>query len=229
MAQRPQAGRGVGAFAMAGVRRLSGGDLGRRRPRRRTRVLPRHRRRSDGFRHHDRGGVVGRHDRVALRRRREASCPSIAIHDGSTALETDPEFPFVPRRSRGIARAARSSPPPRAGAAKPLGFAVNVNVKFRGKFDVNLDAIAPLLRLQRALHLLNGRGTRLRRRVRRPPDARCQPEPRRPRTPRPSVRRHGAACSARSTSPGRDRHAPASTAMTVPAPHPRRLVGAPRI
>jgi hypothetical protein len=65
-------------------------------------------------------------------------CPSIPIHDGSTAIETDPEFPYVLATLQGhrpggsiIATAAR-------GREEPLGFTVNVNVKFRGKLDVNL-------------------------------------------------------------------------------------------
>jgi hypothetical protein len=67
-----------------------------------------------------------------------APCPSIAIHDGSTALETDPEFPYVLATLQGhrpggsiIATAARAR-------NNPLGFTVNVNVKFRGQLDVNL-------------------------------------------------------------------------------------------
>jgi hypothetical protein len=67
-----------------------------------------------------------------------APCPSIAIHDGSTAISTDPEYPFVVATLQGhrpggsiIATAARGRP-------DPLGFAVNVNVKFRGRLDVNL-------------------------------------------------------------------------------------------
>jgi hypothetical protein len=67
-----------------------------------------------------------------------APCPSIAIHDASTALETDPEFPFVMATLQGhrpggsiIATAARAR-------NNPLGFTVNVNVKFRGSLDVNL-------------------------------------------------------------------------------------------
>lgn len=67
-----------------------------------------------------------------------APCPSIAIHDGSTAIDTDPEFPFVLATLQGhrpggsiIAAAARAR-------NEPLGFTVNVNVKFRGSLDVNL-------------------------------------------------------------------------------------------
>jgi hypothetical protein len=67
-----------------------------------------------------------------------APCPSIAIHDSSTILETDPEYPYVLATLQGhrhggsiIATAARAR-------NSPLGFTVNVNVKFRGSLDVNL-------------------------------------------------------------------------------------------
>ena len=67
-----------------------------------------------------------------------APCPSIAIHDASTAIETDPEYPFVVATLQGhrpggsiIAAAARARD-------NPLGFTVNVNVKFRGTLDINL-------------------------------------------------------------------------------------------
>jgi hypothetical protein len=67
-----------------------------------------------------------------------APCASIAVHDGSTALQTDPEYPFILGTLQGhrpggsiIAAAARSRD-------NPLGFTVNVNVKFRGKLDLNL-------------------------------------------------------------------------------------------
>jgi hypothetical protein len=71
-----------------------------------------------------------------------APCPSIAIHDGSNATETDPEYPFVMATMQGhrhggsiIATAARAR-------NNPLGFTVNVNVKFRGSLDVNLGCDA---------------------------------------------------------------------------------------
>jgi hypothetical protein len=84
------------------------------------------------------GGVVGRPIEWRCGSGGTAPCPSIPIHDGSTALETDPEFPFVMATLQGhrpggsiIAAAARARD-------NPLGFAVNVNVKFRGKLDINL-------------------------------------------------------------------------------------------
>jgi len=67
-----------------------------------------------------------------------AACPSVTIHDGSTAISTDPEFPFVlgtiqGHRTGGSFIAAAAIP-----RGTPIGFSVNVNVKFRGLLDVNL-------------------------------------------------------------------------------------------
>jgi hypothetical protein len=66
------------------------------------------------------------------------ACPSIAVHDSSTAISTDPEYPFV----LGTIQAHRTGGSFIAAAAirrgTPIGFAVNVNVKFRGLLDINL-------------------------------------------------------------------------------------------
>ena len=67
-----------------------------------------------------------------------AVCPSVAIHDASTAISTDPEFKFVlgtiqGHRTGGSFIAAAAIP-----RGTPVGFSVNVNVKFRGMLDVNL-------------------------------------------------------------------------------------------
>ncbi len=67
-----------------------------------------------------------------------APCPSVVVHDSSTALEADPEFAFVlgtmqGHRPGGSVFAAAAIP--RGG---PLGFTVNVNVKFRGRLDLNV-------------------------------------------------------------------------------------------
>lgn len=67
-----------------------------------------------------------------------ASCPSVTVHDASTAIETDPEFPFLlgtlqAHRAGGSFIAAAAIP-----RGQPIGFSVNVNVKFRGRLDVNL-------------------------------------------------------------------------------------------
>jgi hypothetical protein len=84
------------------------------------------------------GGGVGRPIEWRCGAGGTAPCPSIAVHDGSTVFETDPEYPFVLATLQGhrpggsiIAAAARSRD-------NPLGFAVNVNVKFRGSLDLNL-------------------------------------------------------------------------------------------
>lgn len=66
------------------------------------------------------------------------ACPSIPVHDSSTAISTDPEYPFVlgtiqAHRTGGSFIAAAAIP---RGA--PIGFAVNVTVKFRGLLDINL-------------------------------------------------------------------------------------------
>ena len=71
------------------------------------------------------------------------SCPSISIHDASTALAPDPEFPYLlgtvqAHRSGGSIIAAAAIP---RGA--PIGFNVNVNVRFRGSLDVNLGCDQP--------------------------------------------------------------------------------------
>ena len=65
-------------------------------------------------------------------------CPSIAVHDSSTVIAADPEYPYV----LGIIQAHRHGGSFFAAAAiprgQPIGFTVNVNVKFRGRLDVNL-------------------------------------------------------------------------------------------
>jgi hypothetical protein len=66
------------------------------------------------------------------------ACPSITVHDSSTAISTDPEYPFVlgtiqAHRTGGSFIAAAAIP-----RGQPIGFAVNVNVRFRGRLDVNL-------------------------------------------------------------------------------------------
>ena len=67
-----------------------------------------------------------------------AVCPSITIHDASTATTADPEYPFV----LGTIQAHRAGGSFFAAAAvsrgTPIGFAVNVNVRFRGSLDINL-------------------------------------------------------------------------------------------
>ena len=70
-------------------------------------------------------------------------CPSITVHDASTAVQADPEYPFV----LGTIQAHRAGGSFVAAAAinrgQPIGFAVNVNVRFRGRLDVNLGCDRP--------------------------------------------------------------------------------------
>lgn len=67
-----------------------------------------------------------------------AGCPSVAVHDATTITTPDPEYPFV----LGTLQAHRAGGSVIAAAAVPrgqdLGFAVNVNLKFRGRLDINL-------------------------------------------------------------------------------------------
>ncbi len=67
-----------------------------------------------------------------------AVCPSVAIHDASTVIETDPEYPYL----LGTMQAHRPGGSFFAAGAvargQDLGFTANVNVKFRGLLDINL-------------------------------------------------------------------------------------------
>lgn len=65
-------------------------------------------------------------------------CPSIAVHDASTVIAPDPEFPYLlgsiqGHRPGGSFIAAAAIP-----RGSPIGFAVNVKVRFRGRLDLNL-------------------------------------------------------------------------------------------
>jgi len=67
-----------------------------------------------------------------------APCPSVTVHDSSTAVSVDPEYPFVlgtmqAHRGGGSFIAAAAIP-----RGQPIGFAVTVNVKLRGRVDINL-------------------------------------------------------------------------------------------
>ena len=70
-------------------------------------------------------------------------CPSITVHDASTAIQADPEYPFI----LGTIQAHRAGGSFIAAAAinrgQPIGFSVNVNVRFRGRLDVNLGCDRP--------------------------------------------------------------------------------------
>jgi hypothetical protein len=73
-----------------------------------------------------------------------AACPSTVIHDSSTVVTPDPEFGYVLGTIHGHAPggsviAAAAIPRPEDS----LGFQVNVDVTFRGGFDINLGCDRP--------------------------------------------------------------------------------------
>jgi hypothetical protein len=72
-----------------------------------------------------------------------AVCPSVTVHDATTAISPDPEYPFVlgtiqGHRVGGSIIAAAAIP-----RGQPIGFSVNVNVRFRGRLDINLGCDRP--------------------------------------------------------------------------------------
>jgi len=67
-----------------------------------------------------------------------APCPSIAIHDASTATSADPEYPFVVGTMAGHRPGGSVFAAAAMARNQPLGFTVNVNVKVRGKLDLNI-------------------------------------------------------------------------------------------
>jgi hypothetical protein len=62
----------------------------------------------------------------------------VPIHDSTTAISVDPEYPFL----LGTIQAHRPGGSFIAAAAikrgQPIGFSVDVNVRFRGSLDINL-------------------------------------------------------------------------------------------
>ena len=65
-------------------------------------------------------------------------CPSVAVHDSSTAIAPDPEYPFILGTIQAHAHGGSILAAAAIDRGQPIGFAVNVNVKFRGRLDVNL-------------------------------------------------------------------------------------------
>lgn len=67
-----------------------------------------------------------------------AICPSVTVHDASTIVAPDPEFPFI----LGTLQAHASGGSVFAAASVPrnedLGFVVNVNVRLKGDLDIDL-------------------------------------------------------------------------------------------
>lgn len=67
-----------------------------------------------------------------------ASCPSIAVHDSSTIMAPDPEFPFLLGTIQGHAPGGSVFAAAAINRGEPLGFMVNVNAKLRASIDINL-------------------------------------------------------------------------------------------
>jgi len=74
-----------------------------------------------------------------------AICPSVAIWDASTVFEPDPEFPFLLGTIQGHQPGGSVFAAAAIDRGSPLGFAVNVNVRFRGTLDINLGCDQPSL------------------------------------------------------------------------------------
>jgi hypothetical protein len=67
-----------------------------------------------------------------------AVCPAAAVHDGTTISAADPEYPFILGTMQGHAPGGSIFAAAAIQRGEPLGFTVNVNLRFRGLVDVNL-------------------------------------------------------------------------------------------
>jgi hypothetical protein len=67
-----------------------------------------------------------------------AVCPSITIHDASTVIQPDPEFPFILGTLQGHAPGGSVFAAAAIDRNEELGFAVNVNVRVKADLDVDL-------------------------------------------------------------------------------------------
>ena len=67
-----------------------------------------------------------------------AVCPSVTIHDASTAVEADPEFPFILGTVQGHTAGGSVFAAASIDRKEDLGFAVNVNVRVKADLDVDL-------------------------------------------------------------------------------------------
>jgi hypothetical protein len=67
-----------------------------------------------------------------------AVCPSVAVHDATTVIEPDPEFPFILGSMQGHRPGGSVFAAAAINRAEPLGFTVNVSLRFRGLLDLNL-------------------------------------------------------------------------------------------
>ena len=67
-----------------------------------------------------------------------AVCPSITVHDASTVVEADPEFPFILGTLQGHTAGGSVFAAAAIDRKEELGFAVNVNVRVKADLDVDL-------------------------------------------------------------------------------------------
>lgn len=74
-----------------------------------------------------------------------AVCPSVAIWDATTILEPDPEFPFLLGTLQGHTPGGSVFAAATIQRGSGLGFAVDVNVRFRGTLDIDLGCDQPSL------------------------------------------------------------------------------------
>ena len=77
-----------------------------------------------------------RHNQTNRHRFDIGSC--ITVHDGSTITTPDPEYPFILGTMQGHAAGGSILAAAAIPRGEPLGFTVNVNVKLRGRLDINL-------------------------------------------------------------------------------------------
>ena len=67
-----------------------------------------------------------------------AVCPAVAVHDSTTITEPDPEFPFILGSIQGHTPGGSIFAAAEIPRGEPLGFMVNVNLRFRGRVDLNI-------------------------------------------------------------------------------------------
>jgi len=67
-----------------------------------------------------------------------AICPSIAIHDATTVVQADPEFPFILGTLQGHTAGGSVFAAAAIDRNEELGFAVNVNVRVKADLDIDL-------------------------------------------------------------------------------------------
>jgi hypothetical protein len=72
-----------------------------------------------------------------------AVCPSVTVHDASTVIAVDPEYPFVLGTIQGHAHGGSIIAAAAIQRGQPIGFSVDVNVRFRGRLDLNLGCDRP--------------------------------------------------------------------------------------